>query len=68
MRSFVTTGFLQVGHLPWAAMAALMHALQKIWPHFVVVPSTSGPRQIGQLKVGPFGAGRGDFAEIICKT
>lgn len=36
-------------------MEALMHALQKMWPHFVLISSTSGPMQMGQLNVGSFG-------------
>ena len=48
---------LHVGHLFWAAMADLMHALQKMWPHLVDISSTNGPMQTGQLKVGSFGGG-----------
>lgn len=51
--------FLHVGHFVWAAMAALMHCLQKMWPHFVLVSSTNGPMQTGQLNTGSFGGGGG---------
>lgn len=59
--SLTVTLLRQVGHLAWAAMAVLMHALQNMCPHFVEVGSTSGPIHIGQLKVGSFGGGVGDF-------
>lgn len=40
-------------------MEALIHALQKIWPHLVDISSTNGPMQTGQLNVGSFGGGGG---------
>lgn len=57
MVSFMVIFLLQVGHLPWAAIEALMQPLQKIWPHFVDISSTSGPMHTGQLNVGSFGFG-----------
>lgn len=30
-----------------------------MWPHFVVISSTNGPMQIGQLNVGSGGGGGG---------
>lgn len=54
--------FLHVGHLAWALIAALMQALQKIWPHLVDISSTKGPIHIGQLKTGSFGGSGGKFS------
>lgn len=65
--SLAVTFFLQVGHLPCAVIAALMHFLQKIWPHFVDISSVKGAIHIGQLKTGSIG-GSGDFLAFpICK-
>lgn len=50
---------LQVGHWPRTAIDALIHFLQNMWPHFVDISSTYGPKQTGQVKVGCTGGGRG---------
>lgn len=59
MRPLFVSFCLQVGHLCCAFIAAMMHALQNMWPHLVVTSSTNGPIQTGQLKVGSFGGGGG---------
>lgn len=59
MVSFMVTFLRQVGHLPLAPIADLMHALQNIWPHFVDVSSTIGLMHMGHLNVGSFGGGGG---------
>lgn len=37
-------------------MACSMHALQKMWPHFVDVSSVNWPMQITHVKVGVLGS------------
>lgn len=43
-----------------------MHGLQKMWPHFVVISSTNGPMQTGQLNVGSGGGGGGGGTMLVC--
>lgn len=50
--SLILSLWRHVGHLCWTFIAASMHILQNMWPHFVEVSSFNGPMHIGQLKEG----------------
>ena len=62
---------LQVGQIFFTWMAALMHPSQKICPQTVEHGETKALMQIGQLKVGSFGAtfsGTGLLTFFLCHS
>ena len=68
---FIVSLVLQAGQIFFTWMAALMHPSQKICPQTVEHGETNAPMQIGQLKVGSFGAtfsGTGLLTFFLCHS